>query len=365
VAHLSEGTLRRMVDDPDAHGGADKRHLETCAECQARYGTVSKDALSISSLMTAPELEVDVASAFNRVRSAPAAQPRFGFRLPVMRPGSRPMVLAFATVAAAAALLVTAVAQGGGIFAPATVTPVPVKVADLQALSQLSAYGTLTWTKQPQPQVVTSAAEAKSVSGLTPPTVASLPKGVSSTVTYAATTQGVAVFTFSAAQAAAEAAKTGKPLPKLPAGIDGAKLTVSVGPAVAEIFGNLNQAGASDPTQAGMPQLIVAKSDAPVATSTQVTVKQMEDYLLAQPGISPELSAAIKAIGDPSTTLPIPVPIEFATSSKVTVQGVQGVALGDNTGVGAGVIWIKNGEVFGVAGTVKLADALDIANHLT
>lgn len=356
-----------MVDDPDAHGGADKRHFEACAECQARYSTVSTDAGAIASLMTAPELKVDVTSAFNRVRSAPSAQPRFGFRLPVVRPGSRPMVLAFATVVAAAALLVTAVAQGGGIFAPTTVTPVPIKVADLQALSQLGAYGTLTWTKQPQPKVATNAAEAKSVSGLTPPTVANLPKGVSSTVTYAATTQGVAVFTFSAAKAAGEAAKTGKPLPKLPAGIDGAKLTVSVGPAVAEIYGNLNlnRAGASDPTQAGMPQLIVAKSVAPVATSTQVTVKQMEDYLLAQPGISPELAAAIKAIGDPSTTLPIPVPIEFATSSKVTVQGVQGVALGDNTGVGAGVIWIKNGEVYGVAGTVKLSAALDIANHLT
>lgn len=365
MAHLSEGTLRRMVDDPDAHTGADKRHFETCAECQARYGSVSKDALAISSLMTAPELKVDVASAFNRVRSAPAAQPTFGFRLPVMRPGARPMVLAFATVVAAAALLVTAVAQGGGIFAPTTVTPVPVKLADLQALSQLSAYGTLTWTKQPQPQVVTSAAEAKAVSGLQPPTVAKLPAGVSSTVTYAATTQGVAVFTFSADKAAAQAAKTGKPLPKLPAGIDGSKLTVSIGPAVAEIYGNLNTAAGTDPTQAGMPQLVVVKSDAPVATSTQVTVKQLEDYLLAQPGISPQLAAAIRAIGDPSTTLPIPVPVEFATSSKVTVQGVQGVALGDNTGVGAGVIWIKSGEVYGVAGTVKLSDALDIANHLT
>ena len=76
MAHLSEGTLRRMVDDPDADSGTDKRHLETCAECQARYGTVSKDALAISSLMTAPELNVDVASAFNRVRTAPAARHR-------------------------------------------------------------------------------------------------------------------------------------------------------------------------------------------------------------------------------------------------------------------------------------------------
>src|SRR6202140_5710352 len=102
-----------MVDDPDAHNGADKRHLETCAECQARYGTVSNDALAISSLMSAPELKVDVASAFNRVRSAPAAQPRFGFRLPVMRPGSRPFVLAFATVVAALGLVRTSMTGGG------------------------------------------------------------------------------------------------------------------------------------------------------------------------------------------------------------------------------------------------------------
>src|ERR1700694_378434 len=122
-----------MVDDPDAHTSADKRDLETWRECQARYGTVSKDALAISSLLTAPELKVDVASAFNRVRSAPAARPRFGFRIPVMRPGSRPLVLAFATAVAAIALLVTAIAQDSNTFTPPTLTPVPVTMADMQA----------------------------------------------------------------------------------------------------------------------------------------------------------------------------------------------------------------------------------------
>jgi len=102
-----------------------------------------------------------------------------------------------------------------------------------------------------------------------------------------------------------------------------------------------------------------------VATSTQVSVQSLEAYLLSQPGLSPELTAAIKAIGDPSTTLPIPVPVQFATSSSVDVQGVKGLALGDNTGVGAGVIWVKNSVVYGVVGTIKKDDAIDIANHLT
>src|SRR5258708_7784842 len=228
-----------MVDEPGAHSPADAGHFETCAECQARFSAVSKDAGAISSLMAAPELDIDVAAAFKRVHSAPAARPRFGFRLPLMRPGSRPMVLAFATAVAAIALLVTAIAQDSNTFTPQTLTPVPVTMADMEALSQLSAYGTITWTKQPQPQIVTSADEAHTVSALPLPKGGPLPTGVSSTVTYAAMGQATAVFTFSSAKAAAAAAQAGKTLPKLPAGIEGAQLTVTVGPVVPEIYANL------------------------------------------------------------------------------------------------------------------------------
>jgi hypothetical protein len=366
VAHLSDGALRRIVDDPDANNGADTRHLESCPACQARLKPVAEDARSITSLMAAPELNLDVASAFNRVQAAPAARPRFGFRLPVARPGSRPMVLAFAAAVAAVALLATVIAEDKYTFSPNTVTPVPVTMADMESLSQLSAYGSITWTTKPQPQIVTSAAEAESISGLKAPKVANLPTGVSTTVTYAAMQKAVGVFTFSKDKAAAAAAQAGKTLPALPAGMDGAQLTVTVGPAIAEIFGNMTPpAAGTDVTQAGLPQMVVAKSSAPVATSTQVSVQSLEAYLLSQPGLSPELTAAIKAIGDPSTTLPIPVPVQFATSSSVDVQGVKGLALGDNTGVGAGVIWVKNSVVYGVVGTIKKDDAIDIANHLT
>jgi len=354
-----------MVDDPGSKAGADARHLESCADCQGRYKAVADDAGSIATMLTAPELKVDTAAAFKRVLAAPAAQPRLGLRLPVLRPGSRPMVLAFAAAAALVAVLATAIAENGTVFAPSTVTPVPVTVADLQSLSQLSNYGTFAWTTQPQLQVVTSAAAAESATGLKVPTVSELPAGVSSTVTYGAMSKATAVFTFSAAKAAAAAATTGKPLPPLPAGADGAQLTVTVGPAVAEIFGNLNSGSSAGVSEANLPQLIVAESSAPIATSTQLTVKQMEDYLLAQPGLSPQLAAAIKGIGDPSNTLPIPIPIQYATSTTVDVQGVKGVALGDNTGVGSGVIWVKNGVVYAVAGLIKQSDAIDIANQLS
>ena len=366
MAHLTEGTLRRMVDDPDSLR-EDVAHLEGCPDCQALFKSISDDARSVASMLAVPEARVDVTRAYERVRSAGAAGPRLGFRLPALMPRSRPMILALAATFVAIAVLAVVAQDFKTNLQPTTVTPVPVTVADMQALSQLSNYGTVTWTKQPNLQVVNSAADAAAVAGgMQPPVVANLPKGVSTNITYAAMPQAVAVFTFSSDKAAAAAAQQGKTLPKMPASMDGAQLTVTVGPAVGEIFGDLQKSSGtgSGTSQLSLPQLIVGKSAAPTATSTQVTVQQMEDVILAQPGISPELKAAIKAIGNPGTALPIPIPVPYATSTTVTVQGVQGVALGDNTGVGSGVIWVKNGVVYAVAGSIKQSDAIDIANNL-
>jgi hypothetical protein len=365
VAHLSEGTLRRLVDDPDALTGSDRRHYMDCAACQARNKGMADDARTAATMLSAPELKLDVATAFKRVQAAPAAKPRFGFSLPILRPSRQPM-FAVGAAAVVVALAITAFANILPLFQPKTVQPVPVTFADLQALEQLSAYGTLTWSTQPKPQIVLTAADAKAISGLDVPVVSKLPAGVSSTVTYAAMPGAVAVFTFDAKKAADAAAATGKSLPKLPSGMDGAKLTVTVGPAVVEVFGDMNAAAGNDSSSQNinLPQLIVAKSAVPVVTSTQVTAKQLENYILSVPGLSPELAAAIRSIGDPATTLPIPVPVEYATSSKVSINGDPGVALGDNTGLGSGVIWIHKTNVFVVAGSLKQSAAVDIARNL-
>ena len=353
------------VDDLDTLTGAEARHYATCTECQARYEALAYDARVAVGLLASPDLKVDVNSAFKRVQTAPAAQPRFGIRLPVVRPAMRPILAGFAAAAVLVLLVGTGIAQDLlTVFSPSSITPVPVTVADLQSLSGLSDYGTLSWTTKPAPQIVTSAAEAASVSGLKVPVVSSLPAGVSTTVTYAAMPQAVGVFTFDAAKAAAAAAAAGKTLPPMPSGLDGSTLTVTVGPAVVEVYGNLNSGSTSDPTQLGIPQLVVAESTAPLVTSSHSSAKEIEDYLLAQPGISPHLAAAIRAVGDPTKTILIPIPIEYATSTTVQVQGVDGVALGDNTGLGAAVIWIKNGVIYGVAGTLKQDVVLGVADHL-
>jgi len=359
--------LRRIFDDPDAKTGADALHLESCVECQTRLKAVSDDARTVATLLAVPDVKVDVARAFIQVSSAPAARPKFGIRLPLVRPGARPLILAFAAVVASLALIVTAIAQGGFSSTPTTVTPVPVSVADMQALYQLSDYGTLSWTTQPQFQLLTSAGEASSASGVSLPKAGQLPDSISKNITYAAMTAAVATFTFSADKAKAAAAKNGKTLPPMPKGMDGAQIKVTIGPAVAQIYGNVTQPPkGSDITQANLPQMVIAKSVVPTVSSTQISAKDFEDYLLAQPGISPELRDAIRALGTSGTTLPIFVPVQFATHESITIQGnIPAVALGDNTGLGSGVVWINGGYVYVVAGTIKKDDAKNIANNLT
>jgi hypothetical protein len=371
VAHLTDGTLRRMVDDPDARSGPDAAHLDGCVECRGRFDSIAADARAVAALLAVPDAEVDVARAYQRVAAAPRTAPV----LPLRLPGSRPVRLGLVAAVAAAAMVVVAFAANGFFYQPSKVKTVPVTVADVQALSQLADYGTITWTKQPDFQATTSAAQAAEIAGgLQPPAVGKLPAGVSTTVTYAAMSQAQATFTFSAAKAQAAAAAHGKTAPAMPAGMDGATLTVTVGPAVGEVYGDLSRAtgqgtnatpgAAPSPESINLPQLVVARSAAPTATATQVGVTDLENFILAQPGISAGLRDAIKAIGDPSSTLLIPVPIQYATSTQVTVQGVQGVALGDNTGLGSGVVWLKGGQLYVVAGSVKQSEAIDVANNL-
>jgi hypothetical protein len=350
-----------MVDDPDAKTGADAAHLEGCAECQARLASIADDASSIATLLAVPEARVDVGRALDRVMRAPKAQPALGFRLPILRPAARPMKLAFVAAVAAVALVGAAFAANGLFFQPTKVQAVPITLSDLQALSQLADYGTMKWTKEPQFEVSPTAPTG----ALQPPVVSKLPAGVSTTVTYGQMSQAIATFTFSADKAKAAAAAHGKTLPAMPANMDGATLTITVGPAAAAVYGQLNQPNAtSSASDINLPQLIVAKSVSPTVTATQVSASDLENYILAQPGISPELKKTIQAIGDPSTTLFIPVPVEYGTSKSVKVQGVDGVALGDNTGVGSAVVWIKDGHVWAVAGSIKQSDALDVANNL-
>lgn len=253
------------------------------------------------------------------------------------------------------------------IFEPRSVAPLQVSTADLQDLRNLpnlSAFGTM---RLPTAQLarVPDRAAAERATGLTVVTPASRPSGVPASVTYMVLPRGTASFTFSARKVAAATAH-GKALPSLPRELDGSTLQVTAGPAAAAFYGG-DLSGATvrsgDPLGA-LPTLVIAQSAVPQVGSTGASVATIEDYLLRLPGVTSHLAQQIRAIGHPASTLPIPIPLDFTQTQTVRVQGVQGLAVGDETGLGSGVIWEQGGEVYGVAGTLPESQIIAIANSL-
>ncbi|HYS00975.1 MAG TPA: hypothetical protein VET82_01340 [Candidatus Eisenbacteria bacterium] len=369
MRHISDGLLRRVIDDPLILSAADRQHLETCAVCQATVAAMTADSQAVAGLLSGPVPPVDpgAAAAAMGVRAAgrPAPLP------PIVRSvaarveiNPAPAVRTLAAVAIATVLVVGMVVSGAAanlltIFEPKQVTAVPVTSTDLQSLQglpDLSEYGTIRVTTQPVLQSVTDAQAAATASHLQIRQPSQLPASVTGPGAFAIVSQGNGSFTFSAAKAEAAAQRQGKALPAMPANIDGSTLYLTVGPAVVETFGF---GGGQQ-----LPSLVIAQARVPRVQSTGVSVRQLEDYLLSQPGISPTLAAQIRAIGDPSQTLPIPIPANLATSHPVTVQGVHGVAIGDSSGLGSAVIWVKDGVVYAVGGTLTEAEVLQVANSL-
>jgi hypothetical protein len=330
-------------------------------------------------MLSVPEPKVDTERALSRLRARVDAE-RIA---PVSRGTTAPRrvavniwlkgLAAAATVALVATLLtVSGVAETIlTIFEPKQLVAVPITVNDLSGASSFGTYGTLTWTEQPRPYDVPDVRTAARDSGMTVLVPGSLPAGVG-LPRYGVMARTTATFTFSAEKARQAAAAQKRTPPPMPANMDGSKLFITGGPAVVAFYDDgTRPTGATGTTGAtgvspfsGMPMLIVAQGKPPVVQSDGVTVDQLQSYLLQQPGISPQLAAQIRAIKDPSSTLPVPIPVDMATSKKVTVQGVEGIFVGDSTGLGSAVIWQKDGIVYGVAGTLTEQQVLAVANSL-
>jgi hypothetical protein len=359
-----------MIDEPLAASEADRRHLESCAACEERSKHLAGEARLASALLAVPAFEPDPTAALARVGNLAAVAPaprrawaRLSWTMPRM---GRPLVLS----AAIAVLVFASFGAAPGILTifqvqpNATVSTVPVTApgeGQVAGLPDLSQYGTTRVLVQGTTQTVLTAAEAKQLSGITPPAAPADYAG--KTVTYTVVGQSKVSFTFDAAKAKAAALAAGKPAPVFPAGIDGTTLTVTVGPAVAEVFGTIDKN-----TDISNLPLVAGAAKPPVVTSDGVSAAELESFLVQQPGIAgnPTLVAQIKAIGDPlaSGNLVIPVPANLATSKPVTVKNSSGVLIADNTGMVKGLIWVQGGIVYAVGGHFDEGQLVAIANGI-
>jgi hypothetical protein len=249
-------------------------------------------------------------------------------------------------------------------------------MADLEALPSLKDYGDIAAPQHPDGHLeVATVQDAATTSGMKVLTPAHLPSGVTEAPRYAVVPAMSGSFTFNAAKAKVAADAHGKPLPAMPASIDGSSVTITTGKGVVAFYG----AGLpAEPTRGSgaersrnpeelaqtAPQLVIGQAFAPTATAKGASPRDLEQYLLSQPGISENLANAIRAIGDPTVTWPIPVPMGEVRTHSVTVQGVRGTVFQDTSGFVTGVIWVKDGIVYGVGSPLGETDVLAIANSL-
>ena len=368
MRHLSDGMLRRIYDEPLALTAADQAHFDECAECKPRFNAIANAARATTGLLRVPPFEPQSRAALVAVqarikREETARPPRWYERwLDRSTPRWRPLATPAIAVLLAAALLtglgVSGVAQSlVRIFEPQKIVAVQVSPSDFAQGSVLLDYGQVKWLPEPpKVQQLTDAAAAQTQSGLPVLMAASLPKGVSGPVSYGVVSHATGSLTFDAARLQASASKAGVHVSPMPSSIDGSTLIVNGGPALLEVW------GMSGTTEMNVPTLVVAQTRVPTVDSSGASTAQLEDYLLSQPGVPPEIAAQVRAIKDPSTTLPIPIPKGLATTESVQINGTSGLFI--KAVLGAGVVWVKNGVIYAVGGQLTSDEVLAIATSL-
>jgi len=369
VRHIPDGVLRRLDDEPLAVPDRVAEHVADCARCSARRSEIACDAEQAVRLLSAPRLVPDTDIAWVRLRRE--LERRSGRRAPGQerstpvtgRPPRFPRVsLRAGLVIAAIGVLVVGTAAAASlttIFAPTHVAPVSVSQGDLRAIASFMGlgdsnalggfstpngsstfrFGTIKWSSG-SAEPASSAAAAGAQAGFSVSLPTHLPGGVgpvqqfmvqprvSATVTFKSTARRVA----------------------------GSSVTVDAGPGVLAEY-----AGASG---TDVPTLAVATMPRPTARSTGADLTEIEAFLLAQPGIPPQLAEEIRLVGDLRTTLPVPVP-PGASVHSVQVAGWPGVLLADSSNAAAAVVWEDGrGMVHAVAGILDPQDVLNVADQL-
>ena len=370
MRHLSEGALRRIQDEPLALAAVDQAHFDQCPDCKLRSERVAAQARAAGALLALPALESQsprqaLLQVMQRIRENEASRPvGWHERLLADSPAWRRLSTPAGVVLVAAALLVAFTATGVlpnliKVFEPRSFAPVAVSPSGLNSANRILDYGALSWTPAPpSPEQVADASTAASRSGLPVLIPASLPPGVVGPVSYGVVSHATGVLTFDAARLRASAANQGVKVAPMPAAIDHSTIYVSAGPALVELWGaSADSAGAGS-----APTLVIAQTRVPRVESTGAGTRQLEEYLLSQPGVPPELAAQLRAIKDPSTTLPIPIPAGLATTKSITINGVSGLLV--DAGIAAGVVWEKGNVIYAVGGQLTPDQVIALASSL-
>jgi hypothetical protein len=136
--------------------------------------------------------------------------------------------------------------------------------------------------------------------------------------------------------------------------VDGASVRLDAGPGVVQTWSS----------DAGAPALVVARAVAPTAFSSGVRFETVRDYLLSLPGMPEDVATQLRKFAADGSTLPLPVPADQVATSSAEVNGDSATVLTTRDQTMAAVVWVDNGVVTAVAGSLDADEVLSIAREL-
>jgi hypothetical protein len=355
MRHPTDGVLRRMLDEPDAVPVPDHDHVRGCQRCTEALATMGADAALVGAALATDDVDdLDLDRAWHAMSTSTST----GDVVPLHR---RRRLRAAVGRPAVAGIAVAAVLVGAGaaaandwlpIFRTERVAPIGLTVEQLNAIPHLEAFGTVEVDHEPDVHAVDDEAAAEAATGLDLPEVAAFPRGVRGEPTYQVGDRVQATFTFDADRAADAA---DGPLPDSLRQLDGTRVRLVAGPGAAEVYRS----------SAGAPALLVGRAVAPTASSSPgATFDALRDGLLALPGTSPEVAESLRTFNADAGTLPLPVPAERFRTSSTEVDGRPATVLASRDGTLAGVVWVDDGIITVVAGTLDVDEVLAVAQGL-
>ncbi|MFY1691255.1 hypothetical protein [Plantactinospora sp. WMMB782] len=359
MRHPSDGTLRRLVDEPAGVSDADRAHVAGCPRCRTGLAAAREDARFAGTALRV-EVTGDVEAGWQRLSGAVAADGPYRVatvpaRVPRWRTALRnPVIAGIAAVAVLTGATTAAAANWFPIFRTERVAPVTVTQADLLKLPDLSAFGEVERTSVPNIRPVADAAAAQRATGLSAPRVDRLPRGVRGEPTFHVGDRVSATFTFSAEKAAQTARAAGEPLPPPPPGLDGSPFRLTAGPGVAAVWGQ----------DRGVPAMIVGRAVAPTGYSAGIPFETARDYLLSMPGLPKDVAAQLRGFVGDGTTLPLIVHADRETTFATEVGGAPATVLASRDGTLTAVFWVRDGIVNAVAGSLSADEVLSVARGL-
>jgi hypothetical protein len=359
MRHPTDGTLRRLVDEPAGVADADREHVAGCQVCLAALAAAQQDA-AVTGRVLDVESTVDVDAGWRRLSGALAVEGRR--RAGAVAPAHRwraalrsPVVAVVGVIALVTGAAAAAAANWLPFFRTEQIAPITLPQADLVRLPDLSDFGELAVAERFDIREVADAAAAEEATGLSVPRVGGeLPRGVSGKPGYRTFGRISAVFTFSAEKAARFAAAGGQTLPPPPAGLDGSQFRLVAGPGLAVAW-----------TQGRpFPAMIVGRAVAPIAYSAGIPFETARDYLLSLPMLPEDVAAQLRGFSGDGTTLPLFVSAERMQTSTADVGGVPATVLTSRQGTISAVVWVHNGIVTAVAGSMSAGEVLSVAREL-